>query len=89
LKKTTYEIYKNLLPKSFLFFSVSANLFSAVDKCAIFSNSAKEISVLQTLRCAGIVFNHRLDKNLSFLESKDTLSQNPFLVWKQILLPFV
>ncbi|HEU4791445.1 MAG TPA: hypothetical protein VFS71_17290 [Flavobacterium sp.] len=79
MKKTTYAYY-NLLPKSFLFFLLSANFISAADKSTIFSNGAMEISLSQTPLCNEVLFHNRLDKSIPSLESKDTFAQNPFLI---------
>jgi hypothetical protein len=78
LKKNTCANYKKSFQKYLLLFLLSANLLSAVDRFAFFSNNAIATSFAQTPVCSVIfVLNYSIN-NTSFLDGLDVCTQNLF-----------
>jgi len=83
LKKTTFETCYNLIPKSFLFFLLFANLVSATGKCAVFSNGVIGISLSQTPLYDGVLLHNCIDKKSFFQENTSSSTQNLFLILEE------
>lgn len=83
LSKTTFGIYTELFPKSFLFFLLTANFFFVVEQCAFFFKRTKEILFSQTPFCNGVILRDCLEENLFFQKNLQTSVQNPFLILKE------
>lgn len=82
MNKTTFGIYIELFPKSFLFFLLTANVFFGVEERAFFLKRTTGILFSKTALCNDAIVRYCLNENLFFQKKLETSVQIFFLILK-------